>query len=142
MGATAITKTVITRNAATNVPTAATVAKTDGALVTFDKDDQKILLLLKNNITNVTHTAVIKAGNGIQGVSDLEITLTGTNTTAGNEKPLLSSLGNTWMFPGQTKARSILCPKTLRPELRSKYGQSYCRRKLGAEMPPFVMPRD
>lgn len=77
MSATAITKTVVTRNAATAVPSAATVAKTDGALVTFDKDDQKILLLLKNNITNVTHTAVIKAGNGLQGVSDLEVTLAG-----------------------------------------------------------------
>jgi len=75
MSATAITKTVVTRNAATAVPSAATVAKTDGALVTFDKDDQKILLLLKNNITNATHTAVIKAGNGLQGVSDLEVTL-------------------------------------------------------------------
>lgn len=78
MSATAITKTVVTRNAATAVPTAATVAKTDGALVTFDKDDQKILLLLKNNVTNATHTAVIKAGNGLQGVSDLEITLKGS----------------------------------------------------------------
>jgi len=78
MSATAITKTSVTRNAATAVPSAATVAKTDGALVTFDKDDQKILLLLKNNITNATHTAVIKAGNGLQGVADLEFTLAGS----------------------------------------------------------------
>lgn len=77
MGATAITNTVLKRNEAKAVPTAATVAKTDGALVTFDKDDQKILLLLKNNVTNATHTAVIKAGNGLQGVSDLEVTLDG-----------------------------------------------------------------
>ena len=75
MSATAITKTVVTRNAATAVPAAATVAITDGALVTYDKDDQKILLLLKNIITTATHTAVIKAGNGLQGVSDLEVTL-------------------------------------------------------------------
>jgi len=75
MAATAITNTVLKRNEAKAMPTAATVAKTDGALVTFDKDDQKILLLLKNNITNATHTAVIKAGNGLQGVSDLEVTL-------------------------------------------------------------------
>lgn len=78
MGATAITNTVLKRNEAKAVPTAATVAKTDGALVTFDKDDQKILLLLKNNITNATHTAVIKAGNGLQGVTDLEVTLAGS----------------------------------------------------------------
>jgi hypothetical protein len=77
MGATKITNTVLKRNEAKAMPTAATVAKTDGALVTFDKDDQKILLLLKNNVTNATHTAVIKAGNGLQGVTDLEVTLDG-----------------------------------------------------------------
>ena len=78
MAATKITNTVLKRNEAKAMPTAATVAKTDGALVTFDKDDQKILLLLKNNITNATHTAVIKAGNGLQGVTDLEVTLNGS----------------------------------------------------------------
>lgn len=77
MAATEITNTVLKRNEAKVMPTAETVAKGDGALVTFDKDDQKILLLLKNNVTNATHTAVIKAGNGLQGVSDLEITLAG-----------------------------------------------------------------
>lgn len=77
MAATEITNTVLKRNEAKAMPTAATVAKGDGALVTFDKDDQKILLLLKNNVANATHTAVIKAGNGLQGVSDLEVTLAG-----------------------------------------------------------------
>lgn len=50
-------------------------AKTDGALVDFNADDQKMLLILKNAVTNATHTAVIKAGDGLQGVSDLEVTL-------------------------------------------------------------------
>ena len=77
MAATTITNTVLKRNVAKAMPTAATVAKTDGALVTFDKDDQKILLLLKNNVSGATHTVVIKAGNGLQGVSDLEVTLEG-----------------------------------------------------------------
>jgi hypothetical protein len=111
MGATAITKTVITRNAATNVPAAATVAKDDGALVTFDKDDQKILLLLKNNVSNVTHTAVIKAGNGIQGVSDLEITLTGTNTTAGNEKAVVIESGRYMDVSGDNKGKVNIVSK-------------------------------
>ena len=111
MAATAITKTVITRNAATNVPTAATVVKTDGALVTFDKDDQKILLLLKNNITDATHTAVIKAGNGIQGVSDLEITLTGTNTTAGNEKAVVIESGKYVNMSGTNKGKVNIVSK-------------------------------
>ena len=111
MGATAITKTVVTRNAATNVPTAATVAKTDGALVTFDKDDQKILLLLKNNVSNATHTAVIKAGNGLQGVSDLEITLTGTNTTAGNEKAIVIESGRYVNVSGDNKGKVNIVSK-------------------------------
>jgi len=111
MAATAITKTVITRNAATNVPTAATVVKTDGALVTFDKDDQKILLLLKNNVSNVTHTAVIKAGNGIQGVSDLEITLTGYNTTAGNEKAVVIESGRYMDVSGTNKGKVNIVSK-------------------------------
>ena len=111
MGATAITKTVITRNAATNVPAAATVAKDDGALVTFDKDDQKILLLLKNNVSNVTHTAVIKAGNGIQGVSDLEITLTGYNTTAGNEKAVVIESGRYMDVSGTNKGKVNIVSK-------------------------------
>ena len=111
MGATAITKTVITRNAATNVPTAATVKNLEGALVTFDKDDQKILLLLKNNVSNVTHTAVIKAGNGIQGVSDLEITLTGTNTTAGNEKAVVIESGRYMDVSGDNKGKVNIVSK-------------------------------
>ncbi len=77
MAATAITNAELKRNEAKAVPTAATVAKGDGALVTFDKADQNILLLLKNNVTNATHTAVIKKGNALQGVTDLEITLAG-----------------------------------------------------------------
>jgi hypothetical protein len=111
MGATTITKTVITRNAATNVPAAATVAKDGGALVTFDKDDQKILLLLKNNVSNVTHTAVIKAGNGIQGVSDLEITLTGTATPAGNEKAVVIESGRYMDVSGDNKGKVNIVSK-------------------------------
>jgi len=122
MGATAITKTVVTRNAATAVPTAATVAKTDGALVTFDKDDQKILLLLKNNITNVTHTAVIKAGNGLQGVSDLEITLEGSAEVvtviesgrfmdvSGNNKGKVNIVSKDTTTGTQIEVRAIVLP--------------------------------
>ena len=111
MAATAITNTVLKRNEAKAVPTAATVAKTDGALVTFDKDDQKILLLLKNNVTNATHTAVIKAGNGLQGVSDLEITLTGTDTTAGNEKAVVIESGRYVNVSGDNKGKVNIVSK-------------------------------
>jgi len=122
MAATAITKTVVTRNAATAVPAAATVAKTDGALVTFDKDDQKILLLLKNNITNATHTAVIKAGNGLQGVSDLEITLAGSAevvtviesgrfmNVSGNNKGKVNIVSKDTTTGTQIEVRAIVLP--------------------------------
>ena len=75
MAATEITNTVLKRNEAKAMPTAATVAKTDGALVTFDKDDQKILLLLKNNVSNATHTELSRLATA--HVSDLEDTCRG-----------------------------------------------------------------
>jgi hypothetical protein len=40
----------------------------DGAVVAFDDPDQKILLIIG------TATATIKAGNGLQGTSDLTVT--------------------------------------------------------------------
>jgi hypothetical protein len=122
MSATAITKTVVTRNAATAVPSAATVAKTDGALVTFDKDDQKILLLLKNNITNVTHTAVIKAGNGLQGVSDLEVTLAASSeacvvvesgrfvNVSGDDKGKVNIVSKDTVTGTQIEVRAVVLP--------------------------------
>ena len=70
-----VTKAVVTRNASTAAPTFATCATNEGAYITFDKDDQKILLKIKNQITNATHTAVIVAGNGLQGTADVEFTL-------------------------------------------------------------------
>ena len=70
-----VTKAVVTRNASTAAPTFATCATNEGAYITFDKDDQKILVKIKNQITNATHTAVIVAGNGLQGVADLEFTI-------------------------------------------------------------------
>jgi hypothetical protein len=122
MSATAITKTVVTRNAATAVPSAATVAKTDGALVTFDKDDQKILLLLKNNITNATHTAVIKAGNGLQGVSDLEVTLAASSeacvvvesgrfvNVSGDDKGKVNIVSKDTVTGTQIEVRAVVLP--------------------------------
>ena len=106
MAATAITNTVLKRNEAKAMPTAATVAKTDGALVTFDKDDQKILLLLKNNVTNATHTAVIKAGNGLQGVTDLEVTL-----NAGAEACVVVESGRFMDVSGANKGKVNIVSK-------------------------------
>lgn len=73
-----VTKAVVTRNAATALPSYVTCATNEGAYITFDKDDQKILVRIKNQITNATHTAVVVAGNGLQGTADVEFTLAGS----------------------------------------------------------------
>lgn len=100
MAATEITKTALAFNTAAAVPAAATVVLAGGALVTFDKADQKILLLLKNAITTATHTAVIKAGNGLQGVSDLEVALAG-----GAEKCVVVESGRYMDVSGDDKGK-------------------------------------
>lgn len=106
MAANAVTNTVLAFNEAAAVPSAVTTAKGDGVLVTYDKPDQKILLLLKNAITNVTHTAVIKAGNAIQGVSDLEVTLNG-----GAEKCVVVESGRFIKASGEDKGKVNIVSK-------------------------------
>lgn len=71
----AVTNAVCVRNAATVMGTYVDCVVNEGLLVTATADDQKILICLKNALTNATHTAVIVKGNGIQGVADLEVTL-------------------------------------------------------------------
>jgi hypothetical protein len=44
------------------------------------QDDGKIVIQIKNAITNATHTAVIDKGNGLQGVTDLEIAVEASTT--------------------------------------------------------------
>ena len=71
----AVTNAVCVRNAATAMGSFVDCVVNEGLLVTATADDQKILISLKNALTNATHTAVIVKGNGIQGVADLEVTL-------------------------------------------------------------------
>lgn len=76
MSATAITKLVLSDvNTAGAVPAGAAVAANEGALIVFDKRDQSSLVILENSNTSATATAIVKAGNGLQGVADLSITL-------------------------------------------------------------------
>lgn len=75
MAATTITSTSITRGATTALPATAAVAANEGALVTYNKDDQKIMLILENSSATTTLTAVIAKGNALQGTKDLEITI-------------------------------------------------------------------
>ena len=74
MAATVITPVQLALNTAANLPTALAVDATDGALIDFNVNDLKALVILENAAT-AEKTATIKAGNGIQGVKDLTITL-------------------------------------------------------------------
>ena len=69
----AVTSAVITRNAATATGVAVQCPTNDACAIDATKDDQKILIQITNSITNATHTAVISACDGLQGVKDLEI---------------------------------------------------------------------
>lgn len=71
--ATAITNTVLTLNTVAATPATAAVEATNGAHITAAAD-QKMLILLEN-ATTASKTATIKAGNGLQGINDLAITL-------------------------------------------------------------------
>lgn len=80
MAASTVTNVVLTRGTASTFPTGVTEAVGEGALVDYTKNDGKILLILKNAITNATHTAVINKGNGLQGVANLEVTIAASTT--------------------------------------------------------------
>ena len=75
MAAATVTNGVITRGAGTASPTTVAVTANEGALVTYDKADQNIMLVLENSSNTTTCTAVISKGNGLQGTTNLEITV-------------------------------------------------------------------
>lgn len=76
MAATPITATALTGfNIAAALPATAAVAANEGALIAFNKADQKGLIILENSNTSATATAIISRGDGLQGTADLSITL-------------------------------------------------------------------
>ena len=76
MAATTITPTALTNyNVAGDLPATAAVAANEGALIAFDKADQKGLIILENSNASATATAKIVKGNGLQGTTDLSITI-------------------------------------------------------------------
>lgn len=77
--ATAIVNTALVLNTMAVAPTPAAVEATNGALVTFNKADGKILVIL-TNIAVGAKTCTLKAGNGLQGVDDLALSLTASST--------------------------------------------------------------
>lgn len=75
MAATAITNTVLTRNTVAIFPATAACDATDGALITCDKDDQKMLIYIENADASNAETVTIKKGNGLQGTADYAVSV-------------------------------------------------------------------
>ena len=75
MGATAITATALSFNTAADMPATAAVSANEGALIAFNKADQKGLIILENSDATATATAIISKGDGLQSVADLSITI-------------------------------------------------------------------
>ena len=75
MAIVSVTNTKLKFNEAGAIPAAVAVDVTDGARIDFtDKEDARILIILENAATSAK-TATIKAGGGLQGVNDLEVSL-------------------------------------------------------------------
>lgn len=80
MAATAINPVKLKLNEAAVYPTLLAVDPTDGAAIDMAGiADQKCLILLQNGTTG-TKTATIAAGNAIQGVGDLAVSLGDSQT--------------------------------------------------------------
>ncbi len=73
MAATAITNVTLKLNKGSDAYATAAVDATDGALITAVAD-QKMLILFEN-ATSATKVATIKAGNGLQGINDITVSL-------------------------------------------------------------------
>ena len=84
MAATAVTNTSLKFNEAKTLPTAVAVDATDGAAVDFSsREDGRILIILENAAAAEKAVTVL-AGDSIQGVRDLAITL------SANEKKVIT----------------------------------------------------
>lgn len=75
MAATNIVITKLVRNEADVIPATAAVNATDGAMLDLNGIVDEKLLILIENAGSAAKVATIKAGNGIQGVHDLEISV-------------------------------------------------------------------
>ena len=103
MAATYVTNTSLKFNEAETMPAAVAVNATDGAKVDFSaKEDGRILVILENG-ASVENTAVIKAGDSIQGVSDLAVTL-----AAGEKKVITVESGKFMNVSGENRGCIVI----------------------------------
>ncbi len=77
-----IENTKLNFNKAGTIPAAVAVDASDGAAVVYSgKEDARILVIIENADSG-DKKATVTAGGGVQGVSDLEITVSGTSKAA------------------------------------------------------------
>ena len=57
------------------MPTLAAVDATDGALIPFDSRDDKTVILVKNANASAAKTVTFAAGDAIQGVEDMTVSV-------------------------------------------------------------------
>ncbi len=97
MAATKVDLTKMKREVLLKKPDSQAVSATDGALVKFAGNDEKILIIVENSGTSAESVAV-KAGNGIQGVSDLTL-----SASAGSVNFLVVESGKYKVMSGEGK---------------------------------------
>jgi hypothetical protein len=102
----AVTSAVCVRNAATAMGAYVDCVVNEGLLVDATKDDQKILISIKNAITNATHTAVIVKGNGLQATADLEVPVAQSST-----KVIVVESGAYKLLSGTNKGKILIKDK-------------------------------
>jgi len=80
MAATVIVNTALSFNTAAVKPATAAVDAVDGALITCDKADHKMLIIMENADVANSENVTIKAGNAVQGVADLVVAVAASTT--------------------------------------------------------------
>ena len=75
MAATGIVVTKLRLNCAADMPAAAAVDAVDGAAVDMSGCSDSRVLIILENAAAAQKTATVEAGDGLQGIYDLEVTL-------------------------------------------------------------------
>lgn len=109
MAVTAISLVELGQNTMSNAltMTAATTAA-DGFVIDYTKDDDKTLLIVRNDHATVAQTITIKAGNGLQGVADTEA----FSLAAGAIKVINLESGKFKNVSGTNKGKVLAIPST------------------------------
>lgn len=102
MAITSITNTGLKFNAAKAMPVTAAVDATNGAKINFSaKEDSRILIIIENAAA-AAKSATVKAGNSIQGIKDLSISL------LANEKKLVCIESGKYMNVSGTNSGYVI----------------------------------